>query len=108
MPSSSYAASTFRFVVSPMRTSCPCTAPLLAINFAALGETKEADKKWLEAVEKMVTQGEKKVTTPNEDRVNLLKEWGGKKGYTVKVTKTEKGYSVELAPKQNAKTVAKN
>lgn len=80
----------------------------LTLGFPAFGEVKEADQKWLEAVEKMVTKGEKRVSTPNEDRVNLLKEWGGKKGYTVKVAKTEKGYTVELAPKENAKSVAKN
>ena len=79
---------------------------VLTFNFAALGEVKEADQKWLEAVQKMVTKGEKKISTPNEDRVNLLKEWGSKKGYTVKVTKTEKGYNIEVAPKEPSKAVA--
>ena len=80
----------------------------LAGNFVAVAETKEADQKWLEAVEKMVTQGEKRVSTPNQDRVNLLKQWGDKKGYTVKVTQTDKGYSVEVTPKAASKAVARN
>lgn len=69
---------------------------LLAFDFTAMAQAKDADQKWLEAVEKMVAKGEKKVTTPAETRVNLLKEWGSKKGYTVKVTKTETGFNIEL------------
>lgn len=80
---------------------------VLTFSFAAFAEVKEADQKWLEAVEKMVTKGEKKISTPNLDRVNLLKEWGGKKGYTIKATKTEKGYSIEVAPK-DTKAIARN
>jgi hypothetical protein len=69
----------------------------LAFNFASLGETTEADQKWLEAVQKMVAKGEKRVSTPNEARANLLKEWGSKHGYAVKTTKTESGYSLEVS-----------
>jgi hypothetical protein len=69
----------------------------LIFGFAALGETKDADQKWLEAVQKMVAKGENKVSTPNEVRVNLLKEWGTKNGYSVKVTKAETGYSIEAS-----------
>ena len=53
----------------------------LTFSLAALGETKDADQKWLEAVQKMVEKGEKKVSTPKEARANLLKEWGKKNGY---------------------------
>jgi hypothetical protein len=45
----------------------------------------------------MVAKGEKTVSTPNADRANLLKEWGGKNGYSVKATKTETGYSIEIS-----------
>ena len=69
----------------------------LTFNFAALGEPKEADQKWLEAVQKMVTKGESKVSTPNQVRADLLQEWGSKHGYTVKVTKTASGYSLEVS-----------
>ena len=69
----------------------------LTFNLAALGETKDADQKWLEAVQKMVEKGEKKVSTPKETRANLLKDWGKKNGYSVKATKTEAGYSIEVS-----------
>lgn len=65
-----------------------------------------ADQKWLQAVEKMVAKGEKKVSTPNSDRVALLKEWAVKHGYQAKVTKTETGFAIQLAPKESAKTLA--
>lgn len=77
---------------------------LLTFTLVAAAAPSEADQKWLSVVEKMVTNGEKKISTPSEDRVTLLKEWGQKKGYTVTATKTEKGYSIEVT----AKTVAKN
>ena len=70
---------------------------LLTFGLTALGEIKDADQKWLEAVQKMVVKGEKKVSTPNEARANLLKEWGSKNGYSVKVTKAETGYSIEVS-----------
>ncbi len=79
----------------------------LAFTFTAFGQVKDADQKWLAAVEKMVTQGEKKVTTPKEERVKLLKDWSDKKGYTVKVTKTDSGYTVEVN-KARSSAVAKN
>jgi hypothetical protein len=79
----------------------------LTFGFTSLAETTPADQKWLEAVEKMVTNGEKKVSTPKEERVALLKEWSGKKGYTVKVTKNDKGYVIELTPKASSNTVAR-
>jgi hypothetical protein len=69
----------------------------LTFGVAALGEPKDADQKWLEAVQKMVAKGESKVSTPKEVRANLLKEWGAKNGYSVKVTKTEVGYSIEVS-----------
>jgi hypothetical protein len=87
------------------------TAILLGCSltvFAALAaEPSAADQKWLETVEKMVTGGEKRVSTPSEERVNLLKEWGTKKGYALKVTKTERGYSVEVTGKEAAGGIAR-
>ena len=69
----------------------------LTFNLAALGETKDGDQKWLEADQKMVAKGEHKVSTPKEVRANLLKEWGAKNGYSVKVTKAETGYCIEVS-----------
>ena len=60
----------------------------LVFNFTALGDSKEADQKWLEAVQKMVAKGEKKISTPSETRVKLLKDWGTKNGFSVQVVKT--------------------
>jgi hypothetical protein len=70
---------------------------LLTFNLTALAETKPADQKWLEAVQKMVTKGEHRVSTPSEERANLLKSWGKEKGYSVHVTKTEGGYLIEIS-----------
>jgi hypothetical protein len=70
---------------------------LLSFNFTASAETKEADKKWLNAVEKMVAKGESKVSTPSEERTNLVKTWGKENGYSVKVTKTATGFAIELS-----------
>ena len=73
---------------------------------AVSAEPSKADQKWFEAVQKMVASGEHKLSTPNETRANLLKDWGKEKGYTVKVTKTDTGYSIEVSGNEAAKTVA--
>ena len=70
---------------------------VLTFGATAGDQPKEADQKWLKAVEKMVAGGERTVTTPKEERVNLLKDWSSKNGYSVKVTKTETGFSVEVS-----------
>ena len=79
---------------------------LLTATFAVADEPNATDQKWLKAVGEMVAKGEKKISTPKEDRANLLKEWGEKKGYAIKVTKTETGYSIEVTPSDKAKSVA--
>ena len=70
---------------------------LLTFHFATAGQTAAADQKWLEAVQKMVASGESAVSTPVEGRANLLKEWGTKMGYSIKVTKTETSYRIEIS-----------
>jgi len=76
---------------------------LLSIGHAfADTAASKADEKWLQAVEKMVIEGKMKVSTPSETRVNLLKDWAWKKGYSVTSTKIGDGYQVELS-----KSVAK-
>ncbi len=77
---------------------------LALLYFATAGEPG-ADQKWIVAVEKIVMNGETKVSTPDAVRVDLLKQWAVKKGYTAKVTKTDAGYSVELI---GAKRTAQN
>jgi len=72
---------------------------LISFSYMVSAEPSEADTKWLGAVQSMVAEGKTKVSTPSVDRANLLKEWGAKKGYTVQVTKTETGYSIEVTKK---------
>jgi len=78
---------------------------LLAFNFLAVAGPSEADQKWLQTVEKMVTKGETKVSTSSEDRVTLVKDWAEKKGYSVTVIKSEKAFRLELTSKDSSKNV---
>lgn len=73
-----------------------CLIALVAATSLAIAETKEADKKWLDVVQKMVTEGKTQISTPSQERVDLLKEWGRKQGYSVTVNKTEAGFRLEL------------
>lgn len=73
-----------------------CLIALVAATSLAIAETKEADKKWLDVVQKMVTDGKTQISTPSQERVDLLKEWGRKQGYSVSVNKTEAGFRLEL------------
>ena len=75
---------------------------LLTSTVAFSGETSAADQKWLSAVEKMVSEGQTTVSTPQETRVKLLKEWAGKNGYSVNVTKSDKGFNAKLSKKLTA------
>jgi hypothetical protein len=74
---------------------------VLLLAFTAFGEPQKADQKWLEAVQQIVTKGEKKVTTPSAERANLLKEWGTKNGYALKVTKNQTAYVIEVTGKES-------
>jgi hypothetical protein len=70
---------------------------LLVISYVAAGDSSaDANQKWLAAVEKMVKSGDTRVSTPDEDRVKLLKKWAAQKGYTAEVAKTEMGFKIEL------------
>jgi len=79
---------------------------LLTTSLVFAAEPSATDQKWLHAVEKMVSKGEMKVSTPIEERVSLVKEWAAKNGYAAKVTKTETGYAIELRAKEAGKTIA--
>ena len=54
----------------------------------------------------MVAKGDNKVSTSSEERVNLAKDWAGKNGYSVKVTKEGNSFKLEFASKDSGKTVA--
>ena len=65
---------------------------LLTLSFAFAGEPTPADQKWLAVVEKMVADGQTKISTSSKERVSLLEEWAGKNGYSVEVTESDAGY----------------
>ena len=73
------------------------TACILFAGLAFADQTNEADQKWLEVVQKKITEGQTKVSTPIAERVTLLKDWAGKNGYTIAVSQSENGYRLELA-----------
>jgi hypothetical protein len=74
---------------------------MLTLAMTAIAEPSEADQKWLKAVEKMLAKGEKKVSTHDESRVKLLKEWAKKEGYDLEVTKVDEGFRVEFSKKKD-------
>jgi hypothetical protein len=76
---------------------------LLTLSPVLADGTAPADQKWLTAVQKMVAEGQTKVSTPNKERLTLLKEWAKKNGYSVEVTQNDAGYHIDLS-----KTLAKN
>jgi hypothetical protein len=76
---------------------------LLIAGSSAMADPSANDQKWLEAVQKMVEKGQTRISTPNQERVDLLKKWATEKGYSVEVARTDSGYRVDLA-----KSVARN
>jgi len=72
---------------------------ILLVNFAAQAAPDAADMKWLGVVQKLIAKGETSIPTNSEQRVAMLKEWAGKKGYAVMVGKSDGGYHIELFPK---------
>lgn len=72
------------------------SALLLTAMLSFANTPSEADQKWLQAVEKKITEGQAQVSTPSETRVSLLKEWASTKGYSVNVTKTESSFQLEV------------
>jgi hypothetical protein len=101
MPSASSSPSARKEMQSDiytMKKSAPVVlcSLLVSLALAAPAEIKPADQKWLDAVQKMVAKGEHTVSTPKEDRANLLKAWGKEHGYTVKIAKTDTGYKIEV------------
>ena len=69
----------------------------VSVCLAVSAQTNPGDQKWLEAVQKMVANGEHRLSTPSEQRVNLFKNWAKEHGYTVKVAKTDGGFRLEVA-----------
>ena len=76
---------------------------LLTLTPVLADEPTTADQKWLVTVQKMVAEGQTKVSTPNKERLTLLKEWAKKNGYSIEVTQNDAGYRIALS-----KNLAKN
>jgi hypothetical protein len=75
---------------------------LIACN-VVLADSSTADQKWLGAVQKMVQQGQTKVSTPSDGRVKLIQDWAQKNSYSVTVTKSDTSFQLEIT-----RSVAKN
>jgi hypothetical protein len=80
---------------------------LLTLNLALASEPTPANQKWLATVEKMVAEGQNKVSTPDKDRIELLKDWAKKKGYTVEVASDKQGFNVVLSKPSREKLVSR-
>jgi hypothetical protein len=77
---------------------------LLSLNLLAADQTVSAsDQKWLNAVQKMLADGEHEISTPVEARTHLLADWAKKNGYVMQVAKTESSFRINLS-----KSVVKN
>jgi hypothetical protein len=76
---------------------------LLIAGSIVMAQPSAADQKWLEAVQKMVEEGQTKISTPSKERVDLFKDWAAKKGVSVVVTQVDASYKLEIV-----KTVVKN
>jgi hypothetical protein len=72
---------------------------MLLVNMTAQAAPDAADQKWLDVVQRMIAKGETSIPTTSAQRMAMLKDWAGKKGYAVMVGKNELGYHVELFPK---------
>jgi len=73
------------------------SACLLFTSVAMANQPTQADQKWLEVVEKKITAGETQVSTPASTRVELLKDWAGRNGYSIQVTTSENNYRLALS-----------
>ena len=77
------------------------SACLFIASVSLAGETTEADQKWLQVVEKKIASGQTEVSTPNKERVTLLKTWASSNGYSVQVNEAGANFRINVA-----KTVA--
>ena len=88
-PDDVYLCSLSCLATTPRRLGC-----LITVSVSLANQPSEADQKWLGAVEKKIASGELQVSTPSETRVNLLKEWAVKSGYSVKA---DSNYRVQVS-----------
>lgn len=80
---------------------------LLTAMTCVAGELSEADKKWSQAVEAKIAQGDTTISTPSESRAKLAKELATKQGRSCKVEKTDTGFRIVLEKAKAKQTAAK-
>ena len=65
-------------------------------------DLSEADKKWVQVVDKMIAEGATTISTPAENRVKLAKDLAAKHGRDCQVEKTDSGYKIVLQARKVA------
>lgn len=77
-----------------MRTITTLIAVGLLATAAFAKELSDSDKKWGEAVRKMIAAGPATISTPDENRAKLAKEIADKEGRESKIESNGKVYKV--------------
>lgn len=73
-----------------------CLAGLLAGSIGYGAELSDADSRWRDAVDKMITQGQYQVSTPEQRRVQIARDLGAKHGLKADVAKTDSGFRISF------------
>lgn len=79
---------------------------LLAAMTCFAEELSEADRKWSQAVESKIAQGDTTISTPSESRAKLAKKLATKLGRSSKVEKTDAGYRIVVETAKTSKQTA--
>ena len=66
----------------------------LLTAFTCAAEISDADRKWGEAVQKMIAAGPATLSTPSESRVELAKSLAKKAGRKCEVERVATGYRI--------------
>lgn len=84
-------------------------ACILTLKVALAAELTPADQKWITVVEKMVAEGHNTISTPDRNRIELLKNWAKTKGYSIEVAAApnDQGYRVKVSKPVGEKFVSR-
>ncbi len=77
---------------------------LLTATASYAVESSEADKKWSDAVEKMIVAGPATISTPDENRAKLAQKLATKHECVSKIEKTQTGYKITVQKAQKVET----
>jgi len=69
-------------------------ASLMVTYAVSASELSEADQKWAAAVEKMITKGTQRISTPDAKRAELAVELAKKLNHEGRIEKSQTGYVV--------------